>query len=474
MKRNRIVHGMTQKRVVHSDAYWKIAGMVIGLIIIINILASLVDLSKPVEAVGKRVAETIQKVISPALTYYGNIEHQRSINGWDYVRNQIFPASNYIEDNLSALASPEEDHSYYIDVMADMDNKVAITQQQGNTLGNSGTGSSKKDTDEGKADSTGSPDAVKDTKDNGDGKNSETASSKTETVGKVIHFKAKEEEAQPSVNPIAVAVSSKNVITGKVYPKQQLENYSFLLGNFYTVTNATELTASILKPKEFLEKDMSIEKKEGLPQILIFHTHSQEAFADSVPGDTSTTIVGVGDYLATILHDKYGYNVYHDTTVYDLVNGKLDRSAAYTYAEENVAKILEANPSIEVVIDLHRDGVDEKTRLVTEMNGKPTAKIMFFNGLSYSKINKDIAYLPNSNRDDNLAMSLQMQLLGNAYYPGFLRKIYINSYRYVLHLRGKSTLVEAGAQNNTVAEVKNAMEPLADILDKLLRGERVY
>lgn len=471
MKRNRIVHSMTRKRVAPSDAYWKIAGMVIGLIIIINILASLVDLSKPMEAVGKRVAETIQKAISPALTYYGNIEHQHSINGWDYVRNQIFPASNYIEDNLSALASPGEDHSYYIDVMADMDNKVAITQQQESTSGNSGTDSSKKDTDEKKEDGTGSLDGAKDRE---DGKNNSTASSGTATAGNVIHFKAKEEETKPSVNPIAVAVSSKNVITGTVYPKQQLENYSFLLGNFYTVTNATELTSSILKPKEFLQKDMSIEKKEGLPQILIFHTHSQEGFADSVPGDISTTIVGVGDYLATILHDKYGYNVYHDTTVYDLVNGKLDRSAAYTYAEENVAKILEANPSIEVVIDLHRDGVDEKTRLVTEINGKPTAKIMFFNGLSYSKINKDIAYLPNPNRDDNLAMSLQMQLLGNAYYPGFLRKIYINSYRYVLHLRGRSTLVEAGAQNNTVAEVKNAMEPLADILDKLLRGERVY
>ncbi len=470
MKRNRIVHSMTQKRVVHSNAYWKIAGMVIGLLIVINILASVVDLSKPVEAVGKRVAETIQKVISPALTYYGNIEHQHSINGWDYVRNQIFPSSNYIEDNLSALASPGEDHSYYIDVMAEIDNKVAVTQQE-SPSGNSGTDSGKKDADEEKTDGTGSPDGAKDSE---DGKNNGTASSGTATAGKVIHFKAKEDETKPGVNPIAVAVSSKNVITGTVYPKQQLANYSFLLGNFYTVTNATELTTSILKPKEFLEKDMSIEKKEGLPQILIFHTHSQEGFADSVPGDTSTTIVGVGDYLATILHDKYGYNVYHDTTVYDLVNGKLDRSAAYTYAEENVAKILEANPSIEVVIDLHRDGVDEKTRLVTEINGKPTAKIMFFNGLSYSKINKDIAYLPNPNRDDNLAMSLQMQLLGNAYYPGFLRKIYINSYRYVLHLRGRSTLVEAGAQNNTVAEVKNAMEPLADILDKLLRGERVY
>ena len=57
--------------------------------------------------------------------------------------------------------------------------------------------------------------------------------------------------------------------------------------------------------------------------------------------------------------------------------GKLDRNRAYTYALEGITKILEENPSIQVVIDLHRDGVKEGTRLVTEVNGKPTARIMF-------------------------------------------------------------------------------------------------
>ncbi len=152
----------------------------------------------------------------------------------------------------------------------------------------------------------------------------------------------------------------------------------------------------------------------------------------------------------------------------------MDRSEAYTYAENAIAKILEANPSIEVVIDLHRDGVGEDTHLVTDIDGKKTAKIMFFNGISYSNVKGDIKYLYNPFRDDNLAMSLQMHLLGEAYYPGWLRNIYINAYRYCLHERGKSMLIEAGAQTNTVEEVKNAMEPLADILDKLLRGEKVY
>lgn len=266
---------------------------------------------------------------------------------------------------------------------------------------------------------------------------------------------------------------SRNVITGTVYNKSDLMNYNFVHNNFYTITSITALTSDILRPDEFINKDLSMKKDESKPQILIFHTHSQEGFVDTVDGDTSTTIVGVGDYLTSLLKEKYGYNVIHDTSVYDYVDGKLDRSKAYTYAEEGIEKILDENPSIEVVIDLHRDGVAETTHLITEVDGKAMSKIMFFNGLSYSKVNGDIGYLSNPYRDDNLSMSLQMQLLGEAYYPGLLRNIYVNAYRYCLHERGKSMLIEAGAQTNTVQEVKNAMEPLADMLDKLLKGEKV-
>ncbi|SEW32691.1 stage II sporulation protein P [[Clostridium] fimetarium] len=267
---------------------------------------------------------------------------------------------------------------------------------------------------------------------------------------------------------------SNNIITGSVYPKLSLENFNFLYSNFYTVTSITTLKDSMLRPKEFLAKDMTVTHDASTPQILIFHTHSQETFTDSVEGDPSTSIVGVGEYLTQILKQKYGLNVIHDSSVYDYVNGVLDRSKAYDYSEAGIKKILEENPSIEVVIDLHRDGVPDTTHLVTDVNGKQTAKIMFFNGLSYSNINGNISYLNNPYRDDNLAMSLQMQLLGNAYYPGYLRRIYVNAYRYCLHLRGKSMLIEAGAQTNSVEEEMNAMEPLADVLNKLLSGQKAY
>jgi stage II sporulation protein P len=72
--------------------------------------------------------------------------------------------------------------------------------------------------------------------------------------------------------------------------------------------------------------------------------------------------------------------------------------------------------------------------------------------------------------EDNLAFSFQMQLAAAEYYPDFTRKIYLKGYRYNMHYCPKSLLVEVGAQNNTLEEAKNAMEPLADVLSKVLTG----
>lgn len=257
------------------------------------------------------------------------------------------------------------------------------------------------------------------------------------------------------------------------YTAEQLADFDFLKNNFYIVENNTDISSEVLNGEKLLNKDMRLQTDSKEPQILIYHTHSQEGFVDSVAGDNSTTIVGVGDYLTELLQEDYGYNVIHNRNVYDFIDGELDRNRAYALAEEDVKQILEENPSIEVIIDLHRDGVKEETHLVTEVNGKPTAQFMFFNGLSYSKRNGVIDYLPNPYIEDNLALSLQLKLASEQYYPGLSRRIYLKSLRYNLHLRPKCLLVEAGAQTNTLEEMMNAMEPLAFVLHQVLGGGEI-
>lgn len=250
---------------------------------------------------------------------------------------------------------------------------------------------------------------------------------------------------------------------------QTLADYDYLMNQFFIVDSQTTTNADQLNAAELLGEDLTIQKDATKPQILLYHTHSQEAFADSREGAVEDTIIGVGNYLTELLTKNYGYQVIHVTEAFDMESGELDRSAAYDYAGTYLETILEENPSIEVVIDLHRDGVPENRHLVTEINGKPTAQIMFYNGLSYTIARGNLTYLPNPYIQDNLAFSFQMEYQAAQYYPDFYRGIYLAGYRYNLHLRPRSVLVEAGAQTNTVQEVKNAMEPFADILNRVLQ-----
>lgn len=361
----------------------------------------------------------------PSYTFYDSVESQSEYTLKNSILNDIYPTGEYYRI-YAGQGEACVSYDSYVDTIAQV---VNITGQDDNKEDN-----------------------------NQNQENDVSVESDKATGG--------ETESEKSTNIIAA-----DTVTGNVYDRQDLNDYNFCQ-QFYTVTSITSLTKEIFRPSEFLDKDMKITHDSSSPQILIFHTHSQEKFADSTDDD-STSILGVGDYLTELLTGK-GYNVIHDRSVYDYVDGKLDRSKAYTYAEQGIESILESNPSIEVVIDLHRDGVADTTHLVTEVDGRQMAKIMFFNGISYSNVKGNINYLYNPYRDDNLAMSLQMHLIGEAYYPGFLRRNYINAYRYCLHERAKSMLIEAGAQTNTFEEVKNAMEPLADMLDKLLTGVRAY
>lgn len=307
----------------------------------------------------------------------------------------------------------------------------------------------------------------------------DTAAEDSQTYAMILEKQANDENAVDengkliTKDPGSTQQETVKVPEAKVdISMDKLRDYEYLMSHFYTVDSSTMADANLINADRLLGKNMKLnsnsnEETAG-PKVLIYHTHSQEQFADSVPGDANTSIVGMGTYLTDLLNQKYGIETYHHTGVYDLVNDKLDRSKAYQLAEPDVQKILKDNPSIEVVIDLHRDGVAEGTHLVTEVDGRQTAQIMFFNGLSRTRSNGNISYLPNPYLEDNLAFSLQMEIAAAKYYPGFARHIFLRAYRYNMHFKPKTLLIEAGAQTNTVEEMRNAMELLAELLHQVL------
>lgn len=243
-----------------------------------------------------------------------------------------------------------------------------------------------------------------------------------------------------------------------------LKDLDYLKNNFYIVDEETDVSSDLFNVNEFLSADLSIEKSSE-PKVLIFNTHGNEVYKDSK--DLSEGVQGLNKELGKILEEKYGIVSIHNYDEFDKVKGRTQILGAYDRMSPVITEILKDNPSIEMVIDIHRDGLPEDIHLSTEVNGKETAQVMLVNGLSKKYENgilTDITSLPNPNIIENLALSFRMKVNGNEMYPNFMRKTYLHAYRYSLYMKPLSLLVEVGAQTNTYNEAKNAMEPLADII----------
>lgn len=247
------------------------------------------------------------------------------------------------------------------------------------------------------------------------------------------------------------------------YRWEEITEKERFLKNYYIADVSVGNVNAVINGKHLLDIDTSLERVSENPQVLVYHTHGTESYKDSREGVEADTVIGMGDILCEELTAK-GFSVIHDRTTYDFVNGKDNRDYAYTTARPQLEALLKEYPSIEVVLDIHRDS--GAARRVT-IEGKDTAQIMLFNGLCRNA-DGPISYLSNPYLDDTLAFSLQLNLLGRERYPGLMYKIYLKNYRYNMHFTGHCMLVELGTQNNTVEEAQNGVRYLAELLYELL------
>ncbi len=233
--------------------------------------------------------------------------------------------------------------------------------------------------------------------------------------------------------------------------------------NYYIADVSVGNVNTVIDGEKLLTLDTSLERISEEPQILVYHTHGTEGYQDSREGIVADTVVGMGDILCEELTAR-GFSVLHDRTTYDYVNGKDNRNYAYTTARPEIEALLKEYPSVEVILDIHRDSGAARR---TTINGKETAQIMLFNGLCRNA-DGPISYLKNPYLEETLAFSLQLNLLGRERYPGLMYKIYLKNYRYNMHFTGHCMLVELGTQNNTVKEAQNGVRYLAELLCELL------
>jgi stage II sporulation protein P len=191
------------------------------------------------------------------------------------------------------------------------------------------------------------------------------------------------------------------------------------------------------------------------PQILIMHTHTTESYtmdgtdiyteSDSYrTTDEDYNMLRIGDEMQQVFEDM-GLEVIHDRTLYDYPQ----YSGAYTRSRAGVEDWLEQYPSIQVVLDVHRDALtgDDGTvyKAVTEVDGEKTAQVLMIVGTDDQ--GQEHPYWR-----QNLALAIQIQRRLDESWPTLARPITLRSSRFNQQLTRGSLLVEVGSHGNTLQE----------------------
>ncbi len=196
------------------------------------------------------------------------------------------------------------------------------------------------------------------------------------------------------------------------------------------------------------------------PTVLIYHTHGTErysassAYADGYEYntlDTDENVVAVGDCLADRL-EELGVRVIHDRTMYD-ADGY---TTAYSRSKKAVRELLSVYPSIEYVIDLHRDSVEtggKQAKTVTLFD-ENCAQVMIVVG-------SDAGGGSHKAWEDNFTAAVRLQQTMNTLYPTFARPIYLRTASFNQELCTGALLIEVGTCGNTLDEAKAAAKLLA-------------
>lgn len=211
------------------------------------------------------------------------------------------------------------------------------------------------------------------------------------------------------------------------------------------------------------------------PLVLIYHTHTTESYeildrgwySDSFPtrsSDSATNMVRVGDALCESL-EKAGYNVIHDREIHDT-----SYTGSYARSREAIERYKEQYPSLQVIIDVHRDGIKgsdgTKTKPVVTINGKKSAQIMIIAGCQDGKVTEFKGW------EDNLNFAVQLQKHAEDLYPGLMRPIYFSPRKYNMDTSPCGVLLEMGSDANTLSEAVYAGSLVGSALADLMNSYR--
>lgn len=261
------------------------------------------------------------------------------------------------------------------------------------------------------------------------------------------------------------AVDTVDAFSLKTDPGLNIKNTDQLQKiNVYGMTISNYSSRRDIDILSLFEKKIVLTKKSD--PILIYSTHTSESYtnSDRYKFDYSSTyrtrdakynMLSVGSIFSEALKEK-GMSVIFDTTPHDYGSYEI----AYTNSRKTVENAIINNERIGLAIDVHRDALGDLTKgLTVDVNGKKVAQLMFVMGVG-------TASYENKYWEDNLALALQLQKLGEEMYPGLFRGMIIRNSKYNQDLVKHSFLIEVGTTGNTLEESYFAARCLANILNK--------
>lgn len=206
------------------------------------------------------------------------------------------------------------------------------------------------------------------------------------------------------------------------------------------------------------------------PRVLILHSHTTESYAQTEDRyeetsayrtlDPEHNMIALGQTVAAILEEA-GIGVLHDTAFHDYPS----YNGSYTHAAASTRDYLEQYPTIELILDLHRDAAETASgQLVTScaVGGQRAAQLMFVLGTDVR--------LNHPDWQRNLSLALKLQVLLERENPGICRSMDLSKNRYNQHLGDRALLIEIGAAGNTLAEAHLAARELAEAIVQLAGG----
>ena len=221
-----------------------------------------------------------------------------------------------------------------------------------------------------------------------------------------------------------------------------------------------------------LKNDIPVQLSPKGVQVLIVHTHGSESYTPSEAYqfeytendrtlDTRYNVVRIGDELEEILENN-GIKTLHVRDIFDSPS----YSGSYSRSLEAITQAFKDNPSIKVVIDIHRDAMiakdGTKYKVTADIDGKTAAQLMFVTGTSGGGLVHD-------NWQKNLTFHGRIQQEMNSRYPGIMRPINIRESRFNQHVCPGSMLLEVGTSGNTLDEALYSIELFGNVLTDMLK-----